>query len=721
MIPACIIPVFRKRELFVAGLIPIVELIATVGLILAVVIISVVVIIPAAELLAQRDESPPQPAAQLLQGADIATLEQKLAATENNCPAIQAEAKEQLQRYYAQFSEKRRIAVERMNNPYGDRQRLDQNAVRLLSHLLSDRPATPYYLGESPYLFRLHLILARCEKQLGHRRQAISAYAMALRYAAIEPPTLEQQEQLQKLESDQQLQLESHPEQLTDGEDDSRPTEQDSRPVEQQAGKDRLNSIFSSQEQEKRHEERYLHIRRIFAAPERLAEESDGQLAEAGRRFGRELDSYLKTKEELKRAERQVDLALARRARGAVVDLQPLRQERERLQREKEELLQRLEQIRSVSYRRYHRQRTEVMSDAVYSMAKLVRTEEILSKRHRRRSVSSSYLLGRDNALTGEDRTVKNSGGYLIALELAQRIDPLNRLYMRLLAQEYHGDRKIAQAIRFTHLYIARSQQLEPSPKNLERLYRLLGQLYSDQRNHLLAMAAYEKAFSLTPQATPQTAEAALPLADLHFRYSGRWDRAERLYQIYLNGQGNLDLSDLDYRQRTERRGRLYRVYKNLAALSARRQRPTREKNYLLAARQEFMAIEQELLLYKRRLEQLQERSRELKSQLLKQRDEELERDYYELQRLKIAESKARFAFINSHIKALDLPRLLERLAWLYQQERRWSEALESWRQVAARGSTAQVDRAHRNIASLQLTLQDGRQRPPVLPADSER
>ena len=615
---------------------------------------------PAREDRSALFESP----AALIDPARITALENQAAGDQPDYIAIIEGARSQLQLYYGQFIEDQRILDQRLYVP-DDPARLDQNTIRLLALAREMRPADAYFLGDSPYLFRLHRLLAQVYDRVDDPRRAVGEYAMALRYAgfpadALQPP----------------------------------PPATDShalRPV-------------------------VLAMLRFFGDQERIAQETDGAQVAAANRFRVLADQFNSLSSQLEEAETDVFVAEAQRARTGEDRVAAAIARRDGLRLQYLATVNEIEEIRDGPYRTYETGRREAMADVVFRMAIIARRLDLENKELLRRMFGNSFMRGNGDILAENRTRHRDFGGYRMLLEFAHRIDPENLVYMDYLADEYRTARDLMRAIAFAEKYIERARTLDPPPENLANQYLRLAGMYTDRQNYIRAAEAFE-AYIATAGAAAGPA-ALLNLADVHFERTGRFARARELYERYLSERGQ---APADLRERCEYHAIAYRIQRNIASIARRERRTDPEKAALDSARESYTLIEAD---YTRSVEREQELRREmlaLKAQLRDRTDPDLEEQYYTLLERDIPEAGAAAGFLRSRLASLNVAGVLERQAFLAARERRFRDAQSLYREIVSRGTGEQAVRARQNIERINLTLADGLLRPPVLPPDFER
>ena len=316
---------------------------------------------------------------------------------------------------------------------------------------------------------------------------------------------------------------------------------------------------------------------------------------------------------------------------------------------------------------------------------------------------------------------LNSNTAHLDALRARWEQDPNSRIYIQL-AEEYRNSRLNTRAIVFEERYLELSLKKTPPPPaaDLADHYHRLGGLYTDIRNYEKATAAYVENLKYDRDAARIT-KTRLHLADLYFTHTGRFDRAENLYNQHITESGRATPATMDYRSRARHHTIRYRVFRNLASIARGKYRTAREKRNLAAARRELEAMEADFKEFVKQEREMGERILRIKKDLLNRENDTLQIEYYKLLRRDLPDLQERTRYLRTHINALNLPRILERQAFIALRERRFRDALSRYIEIIERGTGEQATRARRNIQLINLTLTDGLIRRPILPPDFER
>ena len=656
----------------------------------------------------------PLPFTPLLQdGAAIKNLEAALGAQNPNYSSIETRARELLQKYYRQLPVLKDKRIQRERNMRPTRYlKLDANARRLISQARKQSPAAPNFIGEVPYLFRLHNILAQSYASQKQSLKAVNAYAMAWRYAAIAPPSLAENARLAEIQKNVTQNFLS---QMQTTDEANAPNANTN---------DTLNAAPLQSDDPR--EKRYAWMRRIFANSDRLAQEDDRQLQRAAREFQSEYENYQKLKQAYYTARPQVDVAELQQLRQRQANPTPAaaRQKRDDLQRQWQQSRQKLERIRQNEYQRYLQQRRQRHSAAAYQMALQVRRLELenleLLQRRKR-------WQGKKNLQERQDLP-NDFSGFRALLQFAHKIDPFQAEYARLLSDEFRRVGDTVAAIYYTRLFLALAQAQEQTPPNtnqsatmatpsgvntpdtaIARYTLRLAGLYQKQGNHIQAADAYE--FLLQqPLNAAQQQQARKQLADVHYAHTGKLARAVQLYQAYL-AQRSENASPTPSKLSGENMRHIenYTIHKKLAAIARRRLQTATEKEHLQQASAAYRLLQNAQQQAHDELQELEERELRLKRELMGNTDSKRERDYYFVKNMQIAPKKDEIANLAAHIRNLNFNAIiLERLAWLAQREQRWQQAETYYREIVRNGTGSQIDRARANLKAIALSQQDG-------------
>ena len=606
----------------------------------------------------------------VIQIQDVNRLEADVSTPQPDCGGVSipgsiiARASQQISLYTSQFIEGKKIQDER-NSTRTSFLDMDVNAVRLLTLRRNMQYPGSFFLGEFPLMYRLHTVLGKCYASQDETYRALAEYAMAFRYTGMEfwkePADQTEREGIYSL--------------MLDG----------------------------------------------FADVNRTAQESDPDIKQAAERFRQLMSGYENLKNTLTEAKKEIDVAVAARARGLPGPTpEEAKSRADSLQTQMDQLTANLEEIRKNQYRKYYDLKRTRDGNLAFEMANLVKKLEIDNKNLARILNRSSYYRGLGGEL-GEERTeLRNFVGYAIFLELAQRIDPENLRYLTLLSSEYRNSRQVDRAIAFEEKYIELAGRMNPPPAELpERMLALAG-MFTDVRNFVRAGEAYEKYLALEKE--PEKArKATLDLADLYFHDTGNFERAEELYRSYLRDSLLVDETKLDYRIRNEVRSTRFRIFKNLASIDRRHSRPAKEREDLSGARTQFAAIEKDFSDYETQENKIRSSILEIKKQLLSRENEDLQKEYYRLLRIDLPAVREVTDFLRVRMSSLNLPVILERMALISIRDRNFNDSLDLYREIVRRGTGDQTTRARRNIELVNLTMTDGILRSPVVDPAFER
>ncbi len=639
---------------------------------------------------------------------------------------ILSEASAQLKAYYSQFIQKKRIAYER-NQQSPPRHKLDQHSLRLLEQEKRKKFAKPYFVEEVPFLFRLHVITAKSHAALGEPQKAVAAFAMAFRYAKVEPLTLEEQRWQKKIQRLDFLQL------------SQRKLDEFRQELASQT-----DIAFTDNERETS----YATMSRGFADTVRVSQENNPQYKADAKDFRDEWQRYKQLKKAYRKAARQVDVAKAQNARNFNrnnVDINSIRQQRDGLKSQWEQSKETLEQIRKGSYTNYIIRRRAFHSDVAYQMALQIRRLELENKTLLERKKRPVYLrsIGIEELKEKKGVSVDYSG-FRALLELAHKINPFHIDYIRLLSDENRHVHNLKQATFYTHLYLqhfyAQTSSLQreegnqsENTKNTKSIdaqpYILrLGDLYAHRANFIQAARSYELFLNqskklikedLGAQATSTASRTRMRvvryLADLHYKKTGRLERAAQLYEEYLQVSDDLITRQSDVKKRNDLRLWRCKAFSALGNIARRQQDSQGEQDYLQKAKQEYLNIEKDKLEVQTQIVSLENRLLELKRKLLKREDSSLQKQYYQLKLRELQPKQEEAKYLKSRILQLNLGYTLERLAFLAWSKRQWSKAEEYYQEVLEKGSGEQIRRARKNLKSLSLTREDGKMRRPLL------
>ncbi len=602
---------------------------------------------------------------EVIQEANIARLEADVERAKDwyDCEGIVRSASREVGAYNGQFVEGRRIQDERRSagSTFLD---LDKNTARLIALTQKRTPGESAFLGEHPYMLRLHTLMGICYDKSEKPYRAASEFAMAFRYLRLEEPW-------------------------------KVPAKNESKGA------------------------LYEQMAAGFGDPDRAKQETDPELA---RDAGQVRELYTRWKDEVIRvreAEKGRYAADADKARGRqdrTLDADARLRDAQTALTSSETSL---DALYNGSFKKYNETKRRKAGALAMRMAGIVKTLEIDNKKNTRLLNRSSFYRGMGSEL-GEERTeLRNFVGYGILLELAHKIDADNPEYIKLLADEYRMSRRLTDAIALQEKWIELAGT-QASPDDRASAWARLAGMYTDQKNYIRAATAYEESLKSETDAVKQNA-MRLELADLYFDHTGNFPGAETLYRKYLEEGYPRDLTTLGIRERTDHRSRRYKILRNLTSIDRRHARTDREKAGLAQAREQFLEIEAEYRKLDAERSRVQTRINEVKRELLAREEDALQKEYYTLLRIDLPQAKSLSDFVRVRMNSLNLPGLLERLALIALRERNFDGAMALYAEIISRGTGEQATRARINRERVSLTLTDGLLRDPVVPPQFER
>ncbi len=622
----------------------------------------------------------------------ITNWEERLSPEQGDFRNLEKEIRAPLKKYYEQFTEQKKIYDEIKNIPQPP-YKIGTSHLRRFLQKKDKSIAKSYFIQSSPYLFRSHVALATAYGKQSRAFQAIGEYAMAFRYVALEPLSIEEEKQIQKIQKNL----------LTYKKNE----------IADVPGKNYINTVSEAEK-----EECYVWMKKIFADEKRLLEENDEKWKGDANIFRQDLENYFIKKKAHKEAIRQVSVTRDKAARGKNVSIQDAKNTEGKFRREREALASSLEGIRKDSYKNYIDRLRLLYGKAAYDMALQVKKLEKESKSYQEKKYRSSFLRGLGNRNFLDKKTLDTHlKGYSIFLELAHKINPFMLEYIRLLSDEKYRSKKTKQAIFFTELYIRGAQDAlylekkeninKPSEKELALYTLRLAKLYTDHHRHFQSAENYENYLyfiSKLPQEKEKEMAVINMLADLYFKKLGKLEKAKILYKDYIEKTKDYANNKNELFREVHR----YKALSNLASIDRENQNKEEEKKYLKNTQIEYAKIEQKKENLNKELVNLIEEKEKLKKELLQKEDDNTQKKYYLLTDKIIPEKKKVLDTLLFYTKTLQHPKSLERLAYLAQTERSWSEAASFYKQILEIGSSQQVTRARKNLNALRLRQENG-------------
>ncbi|MEQ8350952.1 MAG: hypothetical protein RH862_05675 [Leptospiraceae bacterium] len=609
--------------------------------------------------------------------ATIEALENRLESGEP-LEALAGEVERQISRYTSQFSAEKRIQIERQQIPEGV-EHWDVNLVRLVRLARQKEPGARYFLGYSPYLYRLHVLLGQCYERQGDLRRALSEYNQAFRYNPVEIPYSAL------------------------------------LPVRDQ------DRDLTSEERERI----YLSMLDGFANSDRIQQEPNNQWAADANRFRNLMDQYVELKKDLDQQRKQSAVARSVLLRGGQADPAAEEQRLQQMENQMQAIVDRMEAIRTGSYRAYKEDREQKSGDLVFRMAEITREIEKENKQHQRLTQKSQFY--GDSPTVPERTELSNFVGYGILLELAHRIDPDRLKFLEALSEEYSRSRKTGYAIEFEKRFLELARQrnernpgsVDPERINL-RMSNLAG-LYTDERRYLKAIEIYEELLNRAGAdqdgkgLLSRNEQAKYHLAELYFQHTGKYRRSMELYNQVL--QQVPDARQDDFRLEMERQRIRFRIQNHLSEINRKIRRTNEEKAGLDEARQIYFQVEQERDRIVQEQTDLKERILTLKKELRTSDDPEVRRQYYRLLYIEQPDVDERLGDVRTRLSSMDIGTVLERRAFLHIQDHEFNDAIALYNEMLTRAESRAASRARKNILIVNKTLQDGILRRPELPA----
>lgn len=589
---------------------------------------------------------------------------------------------DEIGRYTGQFREKRRNDRRALPLPE-ELADLDSNMVRLLSIAQDRETGSGFFYLRSPYLQRLYTLLGRAYDSKNDSIRAFSAYTTALRYSAFERPY--------------------------DDPERARETDQNRLRLEV-----------------------YHSILNGMADKDRTAQETDNEIKQTANLFSDLLQRFLQLQKDKEEARKQIFVEEAKQLSGAA-DVIGAQSNYQRLTDELNQTENQLEQIRLGVYRKYFERESRQNGELLYRLALL--SKEIETKLRLRERVlnRSNYYRGNGNVL-GEERTqLRDFIGYRALLELAHRIDSKRIMYVQLLAEEYRTSRELPRAIMYYQLAIDMIQETNQAEPGLALSYMRLAGLYADRQNYIRSVQTYEALFSRTesdlwqgvleklrdnPSSNslvdilPIQTTYRLHLADLYYYKTGPLEKAKSLYNQVLNEMESVPLPTEDqYQLRLSYLKQQYQIKMNLASIERRHRFSIEEATQLESALSIGRQVEQEAESALIALQTIDRQRADLSAQLkagpdiieedANQAEEELSQRFYRLSYVERPVAAEKEAAYRSSLKVIDLPKLLERQAYLAVRNRDFDTARPLYREMIQKGRGDQATRARMNLELL--------------------
>ena len=438
-------------------------------------------------------------------------------------------------------------------------------------------------------------------------------------------------------------------------------------------------------------EDEYLAMAEAFSEPDRIAQTENTAEKNDAEKARPLILSYGDVKRRHTEAVKRIDVVRAEKIRGIPgSDPAAVKLKADALKAELDGITSSLKILYNGSYLNFCKAKNSSNADLFYRMS------QITKKTANKNNTSLS--------------------AYADLLESAQRLDPENLIYLDELVSYYKNRGMLTRAIDLLERRIKTSLKAKNS-EDLSEHYFLLGGLYSDGKNYILAAESYEKYFQ-SEKDPGKLKRAFLPLADLHFKKTGNLNRALELYEAHVSSE-NISQENPNRLLLLEKR---YDTFLNTAGIYRRKQRTEKEEKNLSEAVLIFRSLEKEseaLILEK---VELQKKINALKVKLFDENEETPElAAYYRLLRVDKPELERKISNYKIRMDSMFIEKPLERMAVLAEYQRRYSDAVDLHTEIVRRNRGKERDRSRNNLERIQLTLQDGLYRKPELPPVFER
>ncbi len=576
--------------------------------------------------------------------------------------SLESDLKEQLSIYQGQYLDGKRTYYERRISPM---LQLDSSAQSIRKFVENrDRlPGARAFMGDDPYLFWTHKALGRIYENRDETDAALNHYREAIRYTHLELPYRESQ------------------------------------------------TVTES--------EKLLRMILSYSDPSRLSQELDTDVIAQADEVSKIAVGYGSLLDSLDEAKKQIYVEESKAARGQPADIAGARSILDTLSSEKKSADSRINEIFNNSYRPYLDRKRADVADTMYRIARILRKKEQDLKDSLRLEAGDSFYRGKGDATGIPVSNPGDNTGYENWLESARRMMPENALYNQLLAEHYERSGKYEYAIDRLKDFIEISKKTSGSKEDIAEAHFTLGGLYIQLKDYITGAEHYETYISMVQ---PENARllSLLYLADIHFQHTGKINRADELYMGWLDRQKS-GMSGETIEEKSGKIENAYRVKKNLSIIAKRNQRTSREKKFLALCLEDFNSLRGMQNQQNDALLALEKRINELKRVLLHGEKDEEQRDYFRLLRIEKPEVERVLGILEKSRRTMDIATLLERMAYLAQRDRDFSQAIIYYRKILDEGRSDQITRARKNIDLINQTLVDGYLRNPILPPNFER
>lgn len=587
----------------------------------------------------------------------INALETQVGQPQGDFTQIAQTSRTMLNQWYRQFIKDKRIADQR-HYPLFDPVNSNINITRLIAEARNRKNIAPYFLGDSPYLQRLHIVLGMAYEKNNDPIHALWSYSMALRYSKRETRL---------------------------------------------SGPREKNKVLKG----------FLQMSRSWSNPDRLEEESDPQQKTAAQQFNQQLKEYYIATSRCEKLQREVYAKEAQMVRGQAgpADVTAVKNSRDAVCDSEKRLFESLSEIQSGAYNSYVKTRNKKEAGVAYNMALLVKKIEDQNTINFRKKNEGSFLrsIG-DTRRTNKTKSNLHTG-YSRLLELAHFLDPDDRVYLELLAIQNQRSQRVKEAIAWQLKYLELSKTQNSDPGQYKKGYLRLSQLYESNREYVQSANALETYFKLEDQ-PDNLSEHNLRLANLHFKYTGRLERALELFEKESRRLDQMELANNQESGNWKRKVRRHSVLEKSAFIQNRFRNPDQEEDLLLRAVLVYQNMNEE---YKQLLIQktaLDKKLRDIKEQILEIENEELQGQYYLILQKELPELINRIDTLNRRMGQLNHAKILDRLVKLAWQKKQFRKIQGYYREIINIGNSRQATLARRNLDLIEKIMSDGIVRP---------
>jgi len=346
------------------------------------------------------------------------------------------------------------------------------------------------------------------------------------------------------------------------------------------------------------------------------------------------------------------------------------------------------------NYQKYIDEKKDFDSDLLYDTAVVSRQIGQKNKERQKVSVNSRPFLY-------DYRKNTNFPGYLGFLQTAHAISPQKEKIILAIAEEFFTTGKNRQSLDYYKKYIQLTKGTQD--KNLWQACFNTARLYAAEKNYPLAAEFYNLALENNPDKKP---DLYFEMAEFYETKTGNLQAASGFYSNWLAATEK----ETALPEKLQHRKKRYQAYLGIASFYLIAKKPELEKENLLLAYELYAEI-------KKQKENLQQEVSRLKLELLGLKKKLLgssspdDLALYRENEIQFNEKSLELKNYQAIFHSIAKSKMLIRLAWIYEKEKDYQKALQTYTEITETGNQHEINIALQNIRRLEKSRQDGIQR----------